>query len=88
MTGRGLGYCKGYYHPGYDGPWMRGSGRGRRWFFDDIPERFPPASPGMKPYQKEPTREEEKNYLEGVVKDLEAELGEIKKRLEELDNGK
>ncbi|MGA1866889.1 MAG: DUF5320 family protein, partial [Thermoplasmatota archaeon] len=74
MTGRRLGYCGGYYHPGYDGPGKRGFRRARTRYNDEIPERFPPASPGMKTYQKEPTREEEKNYLEGVVKDLEAEL--------------
>ncbi|MBN1390739.1 MAG: DUF5320 domain-containing protein [Candidatus Thermoplasmatota archaeon] len=87
MTGRGLGYCGGYY-PEYGRPWGRGFGRGRRWAFGDIPERFPLTSPGVNPYHMETTPEEEKDYLEGLVKDMEAELGEIRKRLEELDRDK
>jgi len=85
LTGRGLGYCGGYYPSAYGRPWGRGFGRGGRRFFDDIPERFSPTLPGVNPYYREPTREEEKRYLEGIMKDMEEELEEIKKRLEELN---
>ncbi|MBN1540208.1 MAG: DUF5320 domain-containing protein [Candidatus Thermoplasmatota archaeon] len=88
MTGRGLGYCGGHFPPAYGRPWGRGMGWGRRRFFEDIPDRIPLERPNYQPYYREPSKEEEKTYLEGVVKDMETELGEIRKRLEELDREK
>jgi hypothetical protein len=100
MTGRGAGRCSGSSAPGmtnYRG-WGPGRGfgkknygrprfglgsfgRGRRWSFRDHPEDLPQNDP----YLKEPAKDEEKRYLEGVIKDLEAELEEIKGRLKELE---
>ncbi len=95
-TGRALGYCAGYDSPGftrgiprggagfgYGRGWGRGFGRGfwghgrgfwRRGYYPDV---YPV-----------PTREEEKTYLENMVKDLEAELKAIKERLQELSKEK
>jgi hypothetical protein len=83
MTGRGFGRCGGYARS-----WRGGFGRGRRWFFNDHPDDIPPTPPNIRPYYEKQSPEEEKNYLEGVVKDMEAELLEIKKRIEELDKEK
>ncbi|MDG6225518.1 MAG: DUF5320 domain-containing protein [Candidatus Thermoplasmatota archaeon] len=87
-TGWGLGYCGDPYGPMYPGPRGRGFGRGRRWFYEDIPERNPIRSPVDQSYFKEPSREKEKNYLQGIVQDMEAELLDIKERIAELDKEK
>ena len=87
-TGWGLGYCGDPYRPMYKGPRGRGFGRGRRWFYEDIHERSPIRSPVDQPYFKEPYREKEKNYLQGIVQDMEAELLDIKERIAELDKEK
>jgi len=84
-TGWGLGYCGDPYGPRYPGPRGRGFGNGRRWFFDDVPDRSPPGPPNANPTFREPSRNEEKSYLEGLVRDLETELEGIKKRIEELN---
>jgi hypothetical protein len=83
MTGRGMGYCSGYFQPGFGGWGRRGFGNGRRSFQDfpeDIPQRpfygFPPF--------RDPSKEEEKRYLESLVDDMEKDLNEIKERLREL----
>ncbi len=63
--------------------WWRGFGafccpwpywRGKRWWWSGA--RYYPYS--------EITKEEEKEFLENLKKDLEAELEDINKRLEEL----
>lgn len=86
MTGRGLGRCRGYYDFGFGTPRGRGFGRGRGWYARDIPDRVPlgPVDTGSR--YREPTVEEEKAYLEGLVKDIEAELEGIRKRLGEIDS--
>jgi hypothetical protein len=90
MTGRKLGLCAGYSTPGYSNPsygrglgrgWGRGIGRGywRRgrgfWWRGYSPE---PYNAPM------PSREEEKTYLENLVKTLEDELKAVKDRLQDL----
>ena len=72
----------------YTGPQGRGFGRGRRFFYQDIPDIVPPGPPITQPYFRESSPEEEKSYLEGIVGEMETELGEIKKRIEELDKKK
>ena len=64
----------GYYGQG------RGIGYGRgRW--DDVPAV---GDYRQIPVYREPSPEDEKAYLEGFVKDLEADLKEVKARLGEL----
>jgi hypothetical protein len=97
MTGRRMGFCAGYDTPGYASAPGRGFGRGfrrgvgrgyGRGFRRDYYENdYPPEPYYRRPY-REPSPEEEKRYLEGVVKDLEAELEDIKARLEELSKEK
>jgi hypothetical protein len=88
MTGRAEGYCAGYPDPGYTTPgygqgfgrgWGRGFGRGywRRgrgfWRRDSYPE---------------PTKDEEKTYLEKMVKGLEEEIKAIRERIQEINKEK
>ena len=92
MTGRAAGLCAGYHNPGYATPgygrgfgrgWGRGIGRGfwgrgrRFWYrsYDDIPYR-------------QPSTDEEKAYLEDLVKNLEDEIETIKERLQDLSKEK
>ena len=88
MTGRALGTCAGYpnpgyYNPGYGQGYGRGRsrgigrglwGRGRRfWYRENIDMPF-----------NQPRIEDEKTYLENMVKDLEEELKSVKDRLQNL----
>jgi len=86
LTGRGMGFCGGFYGPGHFGPWGGGFGRGRGRWYRDMPGRpFPPDEDrGI----WTPSKEEEEKYLEGLLSDLEAETAEIKKRIEELKGTK
>jgi len=94
-SGRAAGYCSGYDMPGYANPgYDRGFGRGRgRGFGRGYWGRgrgfgwrniYPyPASYNPETYT-EPSREEEKAYLEDMVKNLEEEIKTIKQRIQEL----
>jgi len=100
MTGRRAGYCTGYSVPGYTNASVRGFGRGfarGRGFGRGFWRRGYCSYPGpyyryygptpelTQPYvYPEPTKEEEKTYLEEMVKSMEEELKAIKGRLEEL----
>ena len=93
MTGRGFGFCAGYSNPGYAnskigrgfdrcwgrvfrrGYWGRGRGFWNRRFYQ---------SPDYPPLQN---REEEKIYLENMVKGLEEEISSIHERINELSKG-
>lgn len=86
MTGKGLGRCGGYYQFGFGAPRGRGFGRGRGWYTGFFPDRMPTGPVDTGPYYREPTVEEEKAYLEGLVKDIEAELEGIKERLGEIES--
>ena len=95
MTGRGLGLCAGYSSPGYAANpgygrgfgrgWGRGFGRGYWgrgrgfWRRDYYLEPY---------YQPTQTRDEEKRYLEEMVKELEEEIKNIRNRLQELSKEK
>ena len=69
--GRGMGYGQGR---GYG----RGMGYGGAGFRE--PEPYYPSVP----VHRESSPEDEKKYLEDVVKDLEAELKNVKTRINEL----
>ena len=96
MTGRRAGYCAGYDRPGYANPiggrgfgrgFGRGMGRGRgpgRGFGYYGPVFEPPDYPRAVPVYREPSPDEEKKFLENLVKDLEAELEDVKARMKEL----
>ena len=100
MSGRGAGYCAGNDRPGFansgrgfgrgmgQGQGMaygrgrgqgRGQGRGMGYGGPGFrePDRFIPV-------YREPSPEDQKKYLEDVVKDLEAELENVKTRINEL----
>jgi hypothetical protein len=100
MTGRGAGFCAGYSVGGYANPLPRrgmgfgrgrgiGRGRGfRRMAFAQVTpvDRIVPVYPAQ-----QPTKEQEKQYLENEVKSIEVEedalkqeLETVKKRLAEL----
>jgi len=97
-TGRGLGYCSGYDSPGFTKGhtkgWGRGFGRGywgrgRGFWRRDY---YPDSNYGPVPYYRnnypEPSKDEEKSYLEDIVKGLESELKAMKERLQELSKEK
>jgi len=85
MTGRATGFCAGYPNSGYSKPGYgqgfgrgRGVGHGRRfWYrgYNDMPFN-------------QPSTEEEKVYLENLVKNLEDELKTVKDRLQGLTKEK
>ena len=91
-TGRAMGYCAGYSAPGYINPargrgfWGRGRGFGRgfgrKLCWNDL---YPPYTPRHVPEStNRPDPKDEKKYLEEVVAELEDELTNVKKRLEEV----
>jgi hypothetical protein len=69
LRGRGRGFGRG----------IGGRGRGFRW--KDTYPYLPVYGPEIYP---EPSREDEKAYLEDLVKGLEEELKMIRERLQEL----
>jgi hypothetical protein len=100
-TGRALGYCAGsdvpgYAHPGFGRGFGFGRGRGRgygrgfwgrgRGFWGR--GRYPYPAPYYPEPYIEPSREEEKAYLEDMIKGLEEEMKLIRERLQELSKEK
>ena len=94
-TGRAAGYCAGYNIPGYANlRYSRGFGRGRgRGFGRGFWGRgrgfgwrgmYPNPAPFYPETYPEPSKEEEKVYLEDMVKGLEEEIKMIRERLQEL----
>ena len=100
VTGRAAGYCAGNQMPGYVnmaygrglgfgrgrgrgfGRGLWGRGRGFWWRDYNLPD---PAHYSGYP---QPSKEEEKTYLENMVKDLEEEVKSIRSRLKELSKEK
>lgn len=100
MTGRALGYCAGYDIPGYTNHgfgrgfgrglgrgsrrsyWGRGRGFWRRGYVDPYWQH-----PYFDFYQQ-PSKDEEKSYLEDMIKSLEEEMKRIRERLQELSKEK
>jgi len=93
MTGRAAGFCAGFSDPGYSNSdsargFGRGLGRGfgrgfwgRRMFWrgsnPTYQENFPTQS-----------KDEEKSYLENMVKGLEEEIKDIRGRIKQLSEEK
>jgi len=93
-TGRAAGFCAGYAIPGYMNPTPRygigpgvGISRGRGRSFG---RGFWCRSWGISPiaYYPNPSPDEEKTYLENVIKSLESEVEEIRARIKELEKEK
>lgn len=99
MTGRAAGFCAGFTGPGYDNPrpgrgfgrgWGRGYGRGnwgRRMMWRETYNQ----GPYNQPYRDDfpyPTKDEEKTYLERMVKGLEEEIKNIRERIKKLSEEK
>ena len=100
MTGRGLGYCAGYPHPGFIYPgfgrgfgrgWDRGIGRGFRWRrfcrYPVIPA-YPAEPVYSAEYPLEPirlTNEEQKKILEEEKKELELDIKAIHEEIEAIE---
>ena len=94
MTGRAAGSCAGYPTAGYTnrggggGYWGWGRGRRRSWFRRwawpgrrRAPIGYPTARSGWPAM----TKEQELEILKGQAEYFEGALGDIKKRLEELE---
>ena len=75
--GRGRGFGRGF--------WGRGRGFWRRGYY---PEPYYEPAPYYRGTSPEPSREEEKTYLEETVKGLEEEIKAIRERLQELSKEK
>jgi len=100
MTGRAGGYCAGYQTPGYvnqtpRGGWGmgqgwgrgRGWGGGRGWRRGRQPTDYlgvPPAY-GVAPYYPPFPAEQEAQALKAQAEHYEGTLGEIRKRIAELE---
>ena len=95
MSGRAAGFCAGYQMPGYANPhygrglgrgwgrdfgrgyWGRGRGLGWRSYYPE---------PLYRNIHPEPSREEEKTYLENLIKGLEEEIKQLQTRIKDLSN--
>ena len=104
MTGRAAGYCAGSSVPGYANPsapsfgrgfgFGRGRGRGigrgfwgRRMLWRE-PYSHDPYNPPFRGVYLTQSKEEEKTYLEEMVKGLEEEIKDIRGRIKELTEEK
>ena len=100
MTGRAAGYCAGFQMPGYMNPmpghgwgmgrgWGhgRGWGRGRGWRYGYYPMVVPGAPPvyGVAPGYPPLPAEQEVHALRAQAEHFEGTLGEIRKRIAELE---
>ena len=96
MTGRAAGFCAGYGMPGYmnsvpgrgfgmgRGRGFFGRGGGRGWAWGGMPYGAPYATP----YATAPTKEQELEALKGQAEYFENAMGDIRKRLQELETEK
>ena len=81
----GRGYGRGWGRGFGRGFWGRGRGFWRR---DYYPDPYYGPVPYYRDSYPEPNKEEEKSYLEDMVKGLEEELKAIKERLQGLSKEK
>ena len=84
--GRGFGFGRGGGRGFGRGFWGRGS-RGF-WRRDYYPYPYYGSAPYYRNIYSEPSKDEEKSYLEDMVKGLEGELKAIKERLQEISKEK
>lgn len=100
MTGRMSGYCAGYGMPGYEYPISRqgfragfgqgigfGRGRGCGWRFMDRAGRFfswMPYERGDAAFDRTPSLDTEKRFLQTRAEVLQRQIDGIKQRLDEL----
>lgn len=89
IPGRGFGMGRGR------GFWGRGGGRGwrNRFYATGIPgwaadAGMPYGAPYAMPYVSAPTKEQELDMLKGQAEQFETALGDIRKRLQELETEK
>ena len=90
MTGRAAGLCAGYPNSGYTTHGcVRGLslGLGRR-FMGRARSFWWRGSTSEVHYTPEPSREEEKTYLENMIKSLKEEIQSIQSRLQEISKEK
>jgi hypothetical protein len=100
MTGRAAGYCAGYAMPGFMNPagrwcggmggafgWDRGRGMGWASGFGRHPWLFPirGAQFGPAPYAPAYSKEQEMDLLQNQANMLSDQLGDIQKRIQELE---
>ena len=100
MTGRAAGFCAGFSDPGFSNPdssrgFGRGMGRGFGRGFYRRGRSFLGRSYGEDPnYSQQPnvypqpSKDEEKTYLQNMIKGLEEEMKRIKERLQDLSKDK
>ena len=95
MTGKAAGYCTGYPGPGYANSgygrgfgrgWGRGFGRGywgrgRSFWWRDYPSDPYYQMSHPRDIYPVPNKEEEKGYLEDMVKGLEEEIKAMQDRI-------
>ena len=90
------GYTKGIPRGGrgFGRGYGRGFGRGRGfrnrrfWYRDYYPEPNNEPTSGNRLNYSEPSKDEEKKYLEDTIKTLEEDLKSMRKRLDALSNEK
>ena len=90
MTGRNLGYCAGYPHPGVMAPappmGRQGFGRGGRGYRHMYHATGLPGWARAGYYPAPPTQEEQVEDLKAYAEDLEDELKIIKEQIEQMEN--
>ena len=98
MTGKALGFCTGnpnlgYANPGFGRSYGRGFGRGvwgrgRGFWRQNYREPMYTPQPFNRNIYQPTSIDEEKAYLEDMIKNLEEDINNLRKRLQELSNDK
>ena len=96
MTGRAGGFCAGHSGPGFTNPWPRGGrgaapgfshGAGRGWRHMYYATGFPGWQRGYaKQVSPAVTKQQEIDGLKGQAEYLEDVLGNVRKRLDQLES--